>query len=178
MRILVLGDTHIPHRAKELPAKVVEEIKKADLIVHAGDFSDILLLRVLQKLAGKAKVKAVWGNMDSDELLKELPEVLIFEVPTKSKKIKIGLYHGDGPPWGMEARVIVRLCAEYGDEAVKNLDIIIFGHDHQPKIEKIDSCIFFNPGSPTDVYFAPYKSYGIIEIDEKSGKIKTEIVKL
>jgi len=36
--------------------------------------------------------------------------------------------------------------------------------------------IYFNPGSPTDTIFAPYQSYGILEINGK--EIKRSIVKI
>lgn len=172
MRILVLGDTHIPDRALILSPEIMEEAKKADLIIHNGDISDMSVIKDLEKIVGKGKVKAVFGNMDSMELVEKLPETLIFEAEGK----KIVVYHGDGPPWGMEARMIRRLIAEYGEEKVKALDIIIFGHDHQPRKKKINSTLLFNPGSPTDVFFAPYRSYGIIEIEK--GKIKAEIIKI
>jgi putative phosphoesterase len=55
-------------------------------------------------------------------------------------------------------------------------DIIIFGHSHVPKNEYIDGTLFFNPGSVTDTVYAPYRSYGIIEIDK--GEIKAEIYKI
>ncbi|MBU1888025.1 MAG: metallophosphoesterase family protein, partial [Candidatus Omnitrophica bacterium] len=55
-------------------------------------------------------------------------------------------------------------------------DIIIFGHSHVPMNEYIDGVLFFNPGSATDTVFAPYRSYGIIEIE--NGEVKAEIHKL
>ncbi|MBU1147516.1 MAG: metallophosphatase family protein, partial [Candidatus Omnitrophica bacterium] len=58
----------------------------------------------------------------------------------------------------------------------KKPDIIVFGHSHQPTNEYIDGVLFFNPGSPTETVIAPYRSYGVIEIDK--GEIKAEIHKL
>jgi putative phosphoesterase len=55
-------------------------------------------------------------------------------------------------------------------------DIIVFGHSHMPMNECIEGVLFFNPGSPTDTAFAPYKSYGIIEI--KDDKIEAQIYKI
>ena len=52
------------------------------------------------------------------------------------------------------------------------VDIIIFGHSHTPENKKIDGILFFNPGSLTDKDFAPYNSYGILELnDEIEAKI-------
>ena len=41
MRMLVLSDTHIPRVAADLPQKVLDEIGRVDMILHAGDFIDI-----------------------------------------------------------------------------------------------------------------------------------------
>ena len=58
----------------------------------------------------------------------------------------------------------------------KQVDVIIFGHSHIPCNERIDGVLFFNPGSPTDKIFAPYNSYGMIEITGKN--INARIIKI
>ncbi len=40
----------------------------------------------------------------------------------------------------------------------------------------VDGIIYFNPGSSTDKVFAPYNSYGVLEI--KDNKIIPHIIKL
>jgi len=62
-------------------------------------------------------------------------------------------------------------------EAFKNdkVDLIIFGHSHCGLNEKKGGILFFNPGSATDKVFAPYNSYGIIEINDK---IKATIIRI
>jgi hypothetical protein len=56
------------------------------------------------------------------------------------------------------------------------VDIIVFGHSHNPVNETRDGILYFNPGSPTDKMFSPYNSYGIIEINENS--VEGKIIKL
>ena len=162
MRIGVISDTHIPDRAKEIPQKILDDFKKVDMIIHAGDLVD---LDVLEKLRSVCRnVKAVWGNMDPDDVRKKIPEKEVMSVG----KYKIGLMHGYGSPSGL----IEKLTAVFKDEGV---DIIIFGHAHYSVNEKIGGILFFNPGSATDKVFASYNSYGIIEIN---GGIKAEVVKI
>ncbi|EUA56406.1 phosphodiesterase, MJ0936 family [Mycobacterium xenopi 4042] len=36
MRLLLLADTHIPQRARDLPARVWDEVAATDVVVHAG----------------------------------------------------------------------------------------------------------------------------------------------
>ena len=154
MRIGVISDTHIPDRAKEIPQKILEEFKKAELIIHAGDLIDLSVLDKLKSICNN--VKAVWGNMDPNEVRKSLPEKDIIEVGN----YRIGLMHGYGPPH----RLIDFLTLAFKND---NVDLIIFGHSHRGLNEKKVNILFFNPGSPTDKIFSPYNSYGIIEIGDK-----------
>ena len=70
-KITVISDTHIPKRAKDLPFQLWDEIKKSDLILHAGDVTEQLLL---ESISQYAPIKAVRGNMDSEELTISLPD--------------------------------------------------------------------------------------------------------
>lgn len=159
MRIGVISDTHIPDEVSEIPREILKAFEKVDLILHAGDLVDPSVLEKLKK-SGK-EVKAVWGNMDPYELRKELPEKEIF----KAGKYKIGLMHGYGP-----AGALIKLLAKIFKE--DNVDAIVFGHSHSPVNEKKNGILFFNPGSATDRIFAPYNSYGIIEVNDTiEGKI-------
>ncbi len=163
MRIGVISDTHLSQGNCVLPDKLTAELKKCDLIVHAGDLVDICVLDDINKIS---KVVAVCGNMDSHNVRPKLKDKEIFSVEGK----KICVMHGYGHPDALVDLVRETFLPE-------KPDIIIFGHSHVPKNESIDGVLFFNPGSATDTVFAPYRSYGIIEID-KDGKIKAEICKL
>ena len=37
-RLLLLADTHIPPRARAMPAHVWDELARADVVLHAGDW--------------------------------------------------------------------------------------------------------------------------------------------
>lgn len=161
MKIVVMADTHIPESAVSLPKKLLEALKDCQLIIHAGDIVEMSLFKELQSFA---EVKAVFGNMDSIELQQMLPEKVMFKAAGKN----IGLYHGRGP--GLKVYKIVR-------EVFKEKpDIIIFGHSHTPFNQVKDGVLLFNPGSPTDNIFSPYRSFGLIEIDGED--LKAEIIKL
>ena len=162
VRIGVISDTHIPDRAKEIPKEILDDFKKVDMIIHAGDLVDLGVLEKLKSVCGD--VKAVWGNMDPDNLKKMLPEKEIFRIG----KHKIGVMHGYGAP----DRLIAKLSDIFKDDGV---DIIVFGHAHYSVNEKINGILFFNPGSATDKVFAPYNSYGIIEVNDK---IEAKVIKL
>ncbi len=162
MKIGVISDTHISSSTENLPEEVMRVFKNVDMIIHAGDLID---LSVLDKLKSICKdIKVVYGNMDLPEVKKKIPEKEII----KAGNFKIGIMHGCGHPGGL----IKLLTNIFKDD---NVDIIVFGHSHSPVNEKRGNILYFNPGSLTDKMFAPYNSYGIIEINDK---IKARIVKI
>ena len=123
MIICVIADTHIPTRAKELPEKLISELKKADLIIHAGDFVET---EVLEMLEGIKKVEAVFGNMDEEELQMKLPGRKIIEL----EGIRIGIVHGCDICWDLTYRVPIN----FKDE---KLDCVVYGHTHISRNERI-----------------------------------------
>ena len=151
MRIAVLADTHAS-RLEHLHRKTIDALSTADLIIHAGDFTDLQLLKELRQLR---EVKAVHGNMDSKQLKSVLPVKEIVEIENK----RIGITHGSGGPWGIEERV--RKVFESD-----RIDIIIYGHSHRSQNKVINDILFFNPGKAAD-------SFGILTID---GEAKGEII--
>ena len=48
MRLLIISDTHIPARAKNLPSEVWDEVDRADVVIHAGDWVVPALLDELE----------------------------------------------------------------------------------------------------------------------------------
>jgi len=51
LRLLVMSDTHVPKRAKELPAALWSAVAEADVVIHAGDWVDAALLDALALLS-------------------------------------------------------------------------------------------------------------------------------
>ncbi|MCD6155949.1 MAG: YfcE family phosphodiesterase, partial [Candidatus Atribacteria bacterium] len=95
---MVISDTHIPERAKDLPPQLISALEEASLIVHAGDICEYW---VVEELLSFAPLFAVQGNMDKADVKAKLKEKEIFEVAGK----RIGLVHGWGSPWGIEKRI-------------------------------------------------------------------------
>jgi putative phosphoesterase len=147
----VLADTHTD-RLEYLPRKIVDALPGVDLIMHAGDFTDLRLLTDLRQLQ---EVKAVQGNMDSRQLKSILPTKEVFETDGK----RIGITHGSGAPWGIEKRVRKLFDSD-------RVDIIVYGHSHRSQNKIINDILFFNPGKAAD-------SFGIITID---GEAKGEVI--
>lgn len=164
MKILVVADTHIPASAKDIPAVIIEEAKKSDICLHAGDLTEFSVYEELNKII---KTYAVYGNMDDSSVRNKLPQKEII----KANQHTIGLTHGGGAP----DRIFDHLDNVFKDER-DNIDIFVFGHTHKPVDVEKEGKIYFNPGSCTDIVFAPYNSYGIIEIEGET--INRSIVKI
>jgi putative phosphoesterase len=147
---LVLADTHIPRRAKALPGPLLEALEKVDLVFHLGDFNEIALA---DQLASFAPVHAVHGNNDSKEVRERYPARITVSVDGH----RFALLHGDtGGPTAIRAA-----------EAVKDADVVLFGHSHRAVCRSLEGRLLFNPGSPTDRRWAPFRSYGILQIAER-----------
>ena len=69
MKIIVISDTHLPKKAKTLPTPLVDALTSADLILHAGDWSD---WSVYELLSHYAPVEGVAGNTDPSEIGEKL----------------------------------------------------------------------------------------------------------
>lgn len=159
MKIGVISDTHIPINADNLPQELETYFKDVDMILHAGDLTELSVLENLAKLS--PRVEAVSGNMDSKTIQSKLPEKMVI----KAGNYSIGLVHGWGPPQGLIERI---------SKIFKNVDIIVFGHSHKPICERRNNVLFFNPGSATDTVHASYRSIGILELNKE---IKAKIIK-
>jgi putative phosphoesterase len=161
MEIVVLADTHARDIA-DLPEQILEELKKADLIIHAGDYTH---KRLLEQLRDLGNFKGVYGNMDSYEIMNELPDTDIFEI----RGFKIGVTHPSegGSPVDIKERV--------GSKLGGDLDLIIYGHTHNPANEREEGTIYFNPGSATGAFPSRHRTFGILRVEDE---IETAIIKV
>ena len=144
-RLLLIADTHVPRRARDLPDQVWEQVDRADVVIHAGDWVDVRLLDALQARA--ARLLAVVGNNDGAELLARLPEVARAQIGG----LAFVVVHETGPATGREAR-----CSALYTGA----DVLVFGHSHIPWDTVAPSGLrLLNPGSPTDRRRQPHCTY-------------------
>jgi len=152
MKLLLISDTHVPKRAKELPARVWREIGEADVVVHAGDWVEPSLLDAIESRA--RRLIGVAGNNDGPELWARLPEVATAELDG----VRLAVVHETGAAQGRETR-----CAAKFPDA----DVLVFGHSHIPWDTVAESGLrLLNPGSPTDRRRQPHHTYMTAEIRE------------
>ena len=155
MRLLLISDTHLPVRAKELQPQVWQLVDEADLVIHAGDWVDEA---TVDALAGRAsRLVGVAGNNDGPELWARLGEVARVEV----EGVRIAVIHETGAAAGREKR-----CDErFGPDSADPADLLVFGHSHIPWDTTTPGGLrLLNPGSPTDRRRQPVGTVMSVEI--------------
>ena len=162
MLVAVISDTHMPRGARRLPQPFVEHIAGADLLLHAGDFVTVEVLRELEAIG--PPLVGVHGNVDTAELRRLLPAERVVRV----EDARIAMVHDAGPRAGR----LERTRARFGDVA----DAVVFGHSHLPLHERAeDGFQLFNPGSPTERRRAPAHTMGLARVD--GSAIEFELIK-
>ena len=161
MEIAIISDTHLPTGHRRLPDACVATLRRADLIVHAGDLAQVSVLNELQPLG---EVVAVHGNVDDSTVMAVLPAARTFE----AGGARIAVLHDAGPAAGRLERMRRRF---------PDADAAVFGHSHLPLCERSDDGFqIFNPGSPTERRRAPRHTMGIARV--RAGAIAFELIPL
>lgn len=145
MRLVLTSDTHLPKRARDLPAPLWTAIDSADVVVHAGDWVDESALDALS--ARSARLIACYGNNDGPALRRRLPEIARAELDG----LRVAVVHETGPSTGRESRCEARF---------PDIGLLVFGHSHIPWDTTTASGLrLLNPGSPTDRRRQPHATF-------------------
>jgi putative phosphoesterase len=116
--ILAIADTHLAAgQADRLIQRIEGELRRADLILHAGDITHRSILDALTPHVPAGCLHAVRGNNDVD--LGELPERLEINVDG----CRVAMVHDSGPAAGRSKRI---------RRWFPDADVVVFGHSHLP----------------------------------------------
>ncbi len=129
-KILLLSDTH-----GYIDEKIISYANYVDEVWHAGDIGDT---RVIDSIKLLKPIKAVYGNIDSNEIRMMTEKNLIFE----SEGIRVVMTHIAGYP-GRYNRNAIELIQKY------NPNLFICGHSHILKViqDKKYNHLHLNPGA-------------------------------
>jgi hypothetical protein len=119
-RIGIISDTH-----GILRPEAVQRLTGVDHIVHAGDIGRPEIVDALRRIA---PITAIRGNVDKGEWARQFAETEVVRLAGKS----IYVLH-DLKTLHIHARAVI--------------DVIVSGHSHLPKIQRIDGILYLNPGS-------------------------------
>jgi putative phosphoesterase len=161
VQIAIISDTHLPRGGRRLPDACVAALRRASLILHAGDLVELSVFRELERFG---EVIAVQGNVDTAELRALLPA----RTTVRIDDCTIGVVHDAGPKAGRVERL-----RRWFPEA----NAVVFGHSHIP-LHAQDPAGFqiFNPGSPTVRRRAPRHTMGVAEV--RASQIQFELLAL
>lgn len=146
-RIGVISDTH----GYRLPESVHKAFARCDFIIHAGDIGTQAIIDELETIA---PVGAVTGNCDGNRRFITQYGSVPSELSIKIESTRLYLAHK--PEWVFE------LLSRTADTDENTL--LIHGHTHVPKIEKLPNFTVLCPGSPVKPRGGSIASVGLIEI--------------
>lgn len=150
MRIGLISDTHGLLRPEALAA-----LQGCERIIHAGDIGKAAVLDGLRALA---PLDVIRGNIDRADWAQALPE-------------RLDLHIG-----GLRLHVLHDLKKLDADPVAVGIDVVIAGHSHQPKIERLDRVLYINPGSAGPRRFRLPISVALLQLE--NGNAQAELVRL
>lgn len=148
MRVGLVSDTH-----GRLPREVITRLADVDRIIHAGDIGPYSLLLELERIA---PVTAVCGNTDQYEIRDRVPDIAELDLMGHKVAVMHGHQLGTPTPAGLRA-------------ALPEARIIVYGHTHQPRVDREDGVLLVNPGSASVPRLGLGPSVGILGFDPEPG---------
>jgi putative phosphoesterase len=149
-RVGVISDTH-----GLLRPSAVAPLESCEAIIHAGDVGDESILEELEAIA---PVHAVRGNVDMEPWARRLPRTRVVEVG------------------GLSVYVLHDILDLDLDPAAAGFDVVVFGHSHQPSVERRDGVMRLNPGSAGPRRFDRPVSVAVLRA--RDGVADAEIVEI
>ncbi|MGQ4832882.1 MAG: metallophosphoesterase [Candidatus Asgardarchaeia archaeon] len=167
MKIGVISDTHDNLNAIKEVVSILSS-GDFDVIFHCGDIVSPFVVNEFKPIGNKMHV--TFGNNDGDiyTLTNRLHNIgaKVYNTPSivTLEDTKIFFMHGFN---GVElTNKIVTSLAKSND-----YDIILYGHTHFAKVEKIGSTLIVNPGECSG-YLTGKRSYAIIDTEKKEAIIE------
>lgn len=150
MLIGVISDTHGLLRPE---ARVA--LAEAEHILHAGDVGDPEILDALEEIA---PVTAIRGNVDVRGSCSLLPATEAVELGGRLFYMVHSVHDLDIDPKAAE------------------VDVVVSGHSHKPRIERKKDVMYLNPGSAGPRRFDLPVSVALVTVGE--GGVEARIVEL
>ncbi len=152
-KILLISDTH-----GYLDEKILKYCDSVDEVWHAGDVGDISLIDQIKEIK---PFKGVYGNIDDQEIRKELP----LDCKFNCDGLKVWITHIGGYPNKYQKRITDELKTD-------KVDLFICGHSHILKIiyDKRFDHLHINPGAIGNYGF--HKKRTMVRFEINKSKIE------
>lgn len=148
MKLGLISDTH-----SYMDERITHHLKGCDLILHAGDVGDAMVITQLEKTA---PTRGVYGNIDGTAVRAMWPEFDLLE----TNGVKIMMIHIAGAAGNYNARA--RSLIQEHQPAV-----LLCGHSHILKVvpDKRFSLLHINPGAAGRHGFHKMRTLMTVEAD-------------
>ncbi len=146
----VISDTH-----GLLRPQAVAALQGVEIIVHAGDLGGP---EVLARLTSIAPVQAVRGNTDKGDWARSLP---------LNRVVAVG---------GLHLYVLHNLYELDLDPGAAGLAAVIYGHSHQPSLERQNGVLYLNPGAAGPRRFTLPVTLALLRV--RDAALEVEFIKL
>jgi vacuolar protein sorting-associated protein 29 len=176
IKILAIGDSHIPQRAKNIPDQIhlklnkIVETEKFDYLCFTGDVIRAPEFMKFLRNITKEKLFLVMGNMDYYGGNNDAPVYQKINISLKNNNnLVIGLTHGHQISPRGDLSQLETIAIQY------NYNILISGHTHKEEITLTkNNILLLNPGSVTGAWsFVASRnpSFIVLQINETASTI-------
>ncbi len=175
IKILAIGDSHLPRRAKSVPDQIITkleqlvEIEKFDYTFFTGDVVNAPKFMYFLNLITKRNLFVVIGNMDYYGGNRDAPVYRSLNTSIRDNdNLIVGLTHGHQiSPRGDHSQLEL-IAIE------KSFNVLISGHTHKEEIFLQKEILLLNPGSVTGAWSfvaSGNPSFITLNIIKKTGEI-------
>ena len=175
IKILAIGDSHIPRRAKSVPDQIIKkleqlvELEKFDYTFFTGDVVNTPKFMNFLNLITKRNLFVVIGNMDYYGGNRNAPVYRSLNISMgNNDNLIVGLTHGHQVSPRGDSSQLKLIAFE------KSFNILISGHTHKEDIFLQKDILLLNPGSVTGAWSfvaSGNPSFITLSIIEKTGEI-------
>ena len=175
IKLLAIGDSHLPRRAKSIPDQIIKkleklvEIEKFDYTFFTGDVVNAPKFMNFLNLITKKNLFVVIGNMDYYGGNRDAPVYRSLNISMgNNDNLIVGLTHGHQVSPRGDRSQLELIAIE------KSFNILISGHTHKEEIFLQKDILLLNPGSVTGAWSfiaSGNPSFITLSIIEKTGEI-------
>ncbi len=175
IKLLAIGDSHLPRRAKSVPDQIIKkleqlvEIEKFDYTFFTGDIVNAPKFMNFLNLITKRTLFVVIGNMDYYGGNRDAPVHRSLNISMgNNDNLIVGLTHGHQvSPRGDRSQLEL--------VAIENsFNILISGHTHKEEIFLQKNILLLNPGSVTGAWSfvaSQNPSFIVLQVNEITSTI-------
>ena len=175
IKLLAIGDSHLPRRAKSIPDQIIKkleklvEIEKFDYTFFTGDVVNAPKFMNFLNLITKRILFVVIGNMDYYGGNRDAPVYRSLNISMgNNDNLIVGLTHGHQVSPRGDRSQLELIAIE------KSFNILISGHTHKEEIFLQKDILLLNPGSVTGAWSfiaSGNPSFITLNINKKMGEV-------